>query len=159
MEQVMFGAGCFWGVELGFSQLEGVIETAVGYSGGHDDAPTYERVCSGTTQHAEVVYLKYDPEIISFEKLLNVFWHGHDPTQINRQGPDVGTQYRSTIYYYSNEQRELAESTKAILDASGEFGAPIATELAAAQAFYPAEDYHQQYFAKRGMTSCGFKVH
>lgn len=159
MEQVMFGAGCFWGVELGFSQLEGVIKTAVGYSGGHDAAPTYERVCSGTTNHAEVVHIQYDPAIISFEKLLDVFWHGHDPTQVNRQGPDVGTQYRSTIYYYTDEQRTVAESSKTALDASGEFGAPIATKIEPAQSFHLAEEYHQQYFEKRGMTSCGFKVH
>jgi peptide-methionine (S)-S-oxide reductase len=158
MEQVMFGAGCFWGVELGFSQLEGVIETAVGYSGGHDDAPTYERVCSGTTMHTEVVLVTFDPDRISYERLLEVFWRGHDGTQVNRQGPDVGTQYRSAIYYYTEAQKVLAEATKAALDASGALHAPIATEIAPAQVFYPAEDYHQQYFEKRGMTSCGFTV-
>ena len=158
MEQAMFGAGCFWGVELGFSQLEGAVETAVGYSGGTDEAPTYERVCSGSTLHTEVVYMTFDPAVVSYERLLDVFWHGHDPTQLNRQGPDVGTQYRSAIYYYSDAQRALAESTKATLEESGELSVPIATEISPAQAFYPAEDYHQQYFAKRGMSSCAFTV-
>lgn len=158
MEQAMFGAGCFWGVELGFSQLDGVVETAVGYSGGTDEAPTYEHVCSGATLHTEVVYLKFDPAVVSYEGLLDVFWHGHDPTQVNRQGPDVGTQYRSAIYYYTDEQRALAESTKMALEQNGELSAPVATEISPAQPFYPAEDYHQQYFAKRGMSSCAFTV-
>lgn len=158
MEQAMFGAGCFWGVELGFSQLDGVLETAVGYSGGTDEAPTYEKVCAGVTLHTEVVYLKYDPKLVSYERLLDVFWNGHDPTQLNRQGPDVGTQYRSAIYYYTEEQRALAESSKAALDQSGTLSAPIATEITSVPTFYPAEDYHQQYFAKRGTSSCAFKV-
>ncbi len=158
MEQAMFGAGCFWGVELGFSQLPGVVETAVGYSGGTTDAPTYEHVCSGTTMHTEVVHLRFDPAIITYQRLLDVFWRGHDASQINRQGPDVGTQYRSAVYYFTEEQRALAEATKMAYDISGEFDAPIATEITPAPTFHRAEDYHQKYFELRGMTSCHFTV-
>lgn len=158
MEQAMFGAGCFWGVELGFSQLDGVLETAVGYSGGTDETPTYEKVCAGVTLHTEVVYMTFDPAVVPYERLLEVFWNGHDPTQVDRQGVDVGTQYRSAIYYYTEEQRTLAESSKAALDQSGDLAAPIATEITPAPTFYPAEEYHQQYFAKRGTSSCAFKV-
>lgn len=155
MQEAMFGAGCFWGVELGFSQLDGVVETAVGYSGGTEDNPTYESVCSGLSGHTEVVHLQFDPAVITYERLLDVFWHGHDPTQLNRQGPDVGTQYRTAIYYYDDGQRALAESSKATLEQGG---VSIATEISPAPVFYSAEEYHQQYFAKRGMQSCAFTV-
>lgn len=158
MERAMFGAGCFWGVETGFRQLDGVLDAAVGYSGGVTESPTYETVCSGSTNHVEVVYLEYDPEVVSFERLVEVFWNGHDPTQVNRQGPDVGTQYRSAIYYYTVAQRDTAEASKKAEDASGRLSTPIATEILPAQEFYRAEEYHQQYFAKRGIESCHFQV-
>ena len=155
----MFGAGCFWGVELGFSQMEGVHEAYSGYSGGAVDNPTYEQVCTGTTEHAEVVLVEYDPEIVSFDRLLEVFWNGHDPTTPNRQGPDVGTQYRSAIYYYTDEQKEKAEASMKALNESGRFPNPVVTEIAPAKQFYMAEDYHQKYFEKRGIASCHFQVH
>lgn len=158
MERAMFGAGCFWGVETGFRQVEGVVDAAVGYSGGKTDNPTYEQVCTGLTEHTEVVYVEYDPEVVSFERLVDVFWNGHDPTQVNRQGPDVGTQYRSAIYYYTDEQRDIAEASKKAVDASGSLRAPIATEILPAREFYRGEEYHQQYFAKRGIESCHFQV-
>ena len=158
MERAMFGAGCFWGVETGFRQVEGVVDAAVGYSGGKTDNPTYEQVCTGLTEHTEVVYVEYDPEVVSFERLVDVFWNGHDPTQVNRQGPDVGTQYRSAIYYYTDEQRDIAETSKKAVDASGSLRAPIATEILPAREFYRGEEYHQQYFAKRGIESCHFQV-
>ncbi|HIA47879.1 MAG TPA: peptide-methionine (S)-S-oxide reductase MsrA [Candidatus Hydrogenedentes bacterium] len=158
MEKAMFGAGCFWGVETGFRQVEGVLDATVGYSGGGTEDPTYEQVCSGTTNHAEVVYLEYDPAIVSYERLLEVFWNGHDPTQLNRQGPDVGTQYRSAVYYYTDAQRDTAESSRKQEDESGRLRAPIATEILPAQEFYRGEEYHQQYFAKRGIQSCHFEV-
>ena len=158
MERAMFGAGCFWGVETGFRQVEGVVDAAVGYSGGKTDNPTYEQVCTGLTEHTEVVYVEYDPEVVSFERLVDVFWNGHDPTQVNRQGPDVGTQYRSAIFYYTDEQRDIAEASKKAVDASGSLRAPIATEILPAREFYRGEEYHQQYFAKRGIESCHFQV-
>ena len=158
MERVMFGAGCFWGVETGFRLLDGVLDAVVGYAGGNTDAPTYEDVCSGTTNHTEVVCVEYDPEVVSFERLLEVFWNGHDPTTLNRQGPDAGTQYRSAIYYYTDEQRDAAEASKKAEDASGRLSAPIVTEILPAQTFYRGEEYHQQYFAKRGIASCHFPV-
>lgn len=157
METVMFGAGCFWGIEVKFRNTPGVIDAPVGYSGGHTENPTYKQVCGGDTGHAEVVQVTYDPAVISFEELLEVFWTCHDPTQVNRQGPDVGTQYRSAIFHTTEAQREAAEKSKAALDASGKLRRPVATEIAPAKPFYPAEEYHQRYLEKRGLASCGTK--
>jgi len=150
-EKATFAAGCFWGVESAFRQLlgKGVVSTRVGYTGGHTSNPTYQDVCSHTTGHAEAVEVEYDPGKIGYEKLLEVFWSIHDPTTLNKQGPDVGDQYRSAIFYHSPEQRGLAEKSKAELDKSGQFKRPIVTEITQAGVFYPAEDYHQQYFEKR----------
>ena len=144
-----FGAGCFWGVEETFAKVPGVMSTQVGYSGGTVENPTYEDVCSGRTGHAEVVEVEYDPEEVSYEKLLEVFWDVHDPTTLNRQGFDIGTQYRSAIYYHSPEQREAAEASKKQLQESGRFARPVVTEVTHASAFYRAEDYHQRYLEKR----------
>jgi peptide-methionine (S)-S-oxide reductase len=147
-----FGAGCFWGVEAAFRQIEGVTATRVGYSGGTLDNPTYEDVCSHTTGHAEVVEVTYDAEKVSYDDLLKVFWHKHDPTQLNRQGWDVGDNYRSVIFVHDDEQREAALRSKAQEQVN--WRAPIVTQVEPAQAFYEAEDYHQQYLEKRGSSSC-----
>lgn len=155
VERVMFGAGCFWGVEARFMQLEGVTATAVGYSGGRTENPTYKQVCTDTTGHAEVVYVEYDPSRIGFEKLLDVFFTAHDPTQVNRQGPDVGSQYRSAIYYYTPAQQAAAVATRQRLEAAGRFKRPIATQVEPAGEFWKAEEYHQKYLQKRGLTTCG----
>lgn len=154
MAKATFGAGCFWGVEVTFRQLEGVLDAQVGYMGGHLVNPTYQDVCTGTTGHAEVLQVEFDPEQISYEALLDIFWKAHDPTQLNRQGPDVGTQYRSGIYYEDEAQRATAEASRASLEQSGQHSDPIATEIAAASEFYRAEEYHQQYLEKRGLGSC-----
>ncbi|QPJ64683.1 MAG: peptide-methionine (S)-S-oxide reductase MsrA [Candidatus Nitrohelix vancouverensis] len=154
MEKATFGAGCFWGIEEVFRSTPGVRSTAVGYCGGHMPEPTYEMVCTGGTGHAEVVQLEFDPDQVSYEQLLDVFWANHDPTTLNRQGPDVGTQYRSAIYYHSDEQEALASQSKAKQDESGRFRNPIVTEIETAPAFYRAEEYHQQYLAKRGLGKC-----
>ncbi|MBX3411844.1 MAG: peptide-methionine (S)-S-oxide reductase MsrA [Pirellulales bacterium] len=154
MEKAMFGAGCFWGVEETFRQLPGVTATAVGYSGGRTQNPTYQEVCSDTTGHAEVVEIEFDPAHISYEQLLDVFWQNHDPTTRNRQGPDFGSQYRSAIFYHHEAQREAAQRSKEKLDASGRFPRRIVTEITPAGAFYRAEEYHQQYLQKRGLGSC-----
>lgn len=151
MEKATFGAGCFWGVESTFQKLEGVKSTAVGYLGGETENPTYEEVCTGTTGHAEVVQLEFDPDVISFDTLLDVFFQAHKPTTLNRQGPDIGTQYRSAVFYHSDEQRELAEAAKQKWDASGKYDKPIVTEITPTSDFYRAEEYHQNYFAKRGI--------
>ena len=148
-----FGAGCFWGVEETFAKVPGVMSTQVGYSGGTLENPTYEEVCSGRTGHAEVVEVEYDPQEVSYEKLLEVFWDVHDPTTLNRQGFDIGTQYRSAIYYHSPEQREAAEASKKQLQESGRFARPIVTEVTPASSFYRAEDYHQRYLEKRRLGS------
>jgi len=150
-EVATFAAGCFWGVESAFRELigKGVISTKVGYTGGHTKNPTYEQVCTHTTGHAESVEVTFDPAKISYQKLLNVFWSIHDPTTPNRQGPDVGDQYRSAIFYHSDQQRKLAEESKAELEKSGKYRNPVVTEITKAGVFYPAEDYHQQYFEKR----------
>ncbi len=153
-ELATFGAGCFWGVEETFRKLSGVIETAVGYMGGSTERPTYEQVCSSRTGHAEVLQLTYDPDKISYEELLNIFWQSHNPTTLNRQGPDVGTQYRSAIFYHTPEQKEIAEKSKEGLGKSGKWKAPIVTEITPAQNFWKAEDYHQKYLMKRGEDSC-----
>jgi peptide-methionine (S)-S-oxide reductase len=154
-ETASFAAGCFWGVEAAFRELKGVVETTVGYMGGHTKDPNYNEVCTGTTGHAETLQLKYDPDEISFEKLLEVFWNKHDPTTKNRQGPDIGEQYRSIIFYHNPEQKKLAEESKEKLDSSGKYRNPVVTEIIPARTFYPAEDYHQQYLEKRGRKFCG----
>ena len=154
METATFGAGCFWGVEAAFRQLPGVTRTAVGYLGGTLKNPTYKDVCTGRTGHAEVVEVTYDPARVSYEDLLNVFWTNHNPTTLNRQGPDVGTQYRSAIFYHSDAQRDLATASKNAMGQSGKFRQPIVTEITPATPFYVAEDYHQQYLEKRGLASC-----
>jgi peptide-methionine (S)-S-oxide reductase len=154
----IFGAGCFWGVESAFRALDGVIDVAVGYAGGTVDQPTYRMVCSGKSGHAEVVRVEYDPSRVSFEKLLDLFWQIHDPTTLNRQGPDIGTQYRSVIFYSDRRERAVAEESKRRLDESGKFRRPIVTEIAPAAEFYPAEDYHQRYYEKMGIApSCGIR--
>jgi peptide-methionine (S)-S-oxide reductase len=154
MEIATFGAGCFWGVEAAFREVPGVVETAVGYAGGHFENPTYKDVCSDHTGHAEVVQVKFDPERVSYEQLLEVFWRVHDPTQLNRQGPDVGSQYRSAIYFHSPQQEAAARASKEKLEKSGRFLRPIVTEIAPAGTFWRAEEYHQQYLEKRGIRSC-----
>lgn len=153
----MFGAGCFWGVEAAFRQVEGVKATAVGYAGGHVDHPTYKQVCSDSTGHAEVVQVEYDPSVVSYDKLLDVFWKEHDPTQVNRQGPDIGYQYRSVIFYTTPEQEAAARASKERLEKSGEYNRPIATSIEAAPTFWKAEEYHQQYLEKRGLSTCRIK--
>jgi len=153
-EKATFGAGCFWGVEATFRQLPGVLGTSVGYAGGTLTNPTYRDVCSGRTGHAEVVEVVYDPARISYDDLLTVFWDNHDPTQKDRQGPDIGKQYRSAIFYHTPEQQATAARSKAAREASGRHRRPIATEITAASPFYVAEDYHQQYLEKRGLSSC-----
>ena len=151
-KKATFGAGCFWGVEAAFRQLEGVEATRVGYAGGQLDNPTYEDVCSHTTGHAEVVEVTYDPEQVSYEQLLDVFWRKHDPTQLNRQGWDVGDQYRSVIFFHDSEQQEIATRSKA--QQQTRHRNPVVTVVEPAQTFYVAEDYHQQYLEKRGRSSC-----
>ena len=153
-EKATFGAGCFWGVETAFREIEGVTDAAVGYEGGELENPTYKQVCTGRTNHAEVVEIDFDPAQVSFEQLTRFFFELHDPTQVNRQGPDFGTQYRSAIFFHSPEQQATAERIKAELDASGAFRKPIATDITAAQTFYRAEEYHQQYLVKTGRASC-----
>ena len=152
--KAMFGAGCFWGVEAAFRKIPGVLATAVGYSGGHVANPTYRQVCSDSTGHAEVVEVEYDPARVSYEQLLAVFWESHDPTQLNRQGPDIGSQYRSVIFYYDEAQKAAAEASKAALEASGRYRRPIVTAIEPAGTFWRAEEYHQQYLEKRGLTTC-----
>jgi peptide-methionine (S)-S-oxide reductase len=153
-ELATFGAGCFWGVEVTFRNTPGVRDAIVGYLGGTLANPTYKDVCTGRTGHAEVVQVEYDPTEVTYDKLLDVFWENHDPTTLNRQGPDVGTQYRSAIFYHTPEQKRVAEESKASLEASKRFRRPIVTEITEASTFYPAEDYHQRYLEKRGLASC-----
>src|SRR5713226_690102 len=150
MAKATFAAGCFWGVEATFRQLPGVTSTRVGYIGGNSPNPTYKQVCTDTTGHAEAVEIDYDPAQLSYDKLLEVFWENHDPTQLNRQGPDWGKQYRSAIFFHSPEQEAIAKKSKAALEASGKFKWPIATESTPAGTFYRAEEYHQRYLEKRG---------
>jgi peptide-methionine (S)-S-oxide reductase len=152
-ETAMFGAGCFWGVEGVLKQIPGVLKTECGYAGGHTKNATYKEVCAHDTGHAEVVRIEFDPSKVSYEKLVGKFFKFHDPTQINRQGPDVGSQYRSAIFYYSPEQKATAEAVKAKLDKSGKYSRPIATEVAAAGEFWRAEEYHQDYFNKNGLEN------
>ncbi len=149
-----FGAGCFWGVELVFRKIKGVVSTAVGYSGGKTKNPGYNEVCSDTTGHAEVVQLEYDPKQVSYDKLLDVFWNNHNPTQVNRQGPDFGSQYRSVIFYHDEKQKQEAIKSKQKLEQSGKFKKKIATEIVLFKEFYKAEEYHQQYLEKKGLFGC-----
>ena len=159
MEKATLGAGCFWCVEAIFQNLSGVSSVISGYTGGHVDNPTYNQVCSGTTGHAEVAQVTFDPEVISFEEILEVFWQTHDPTTLNRQGNDVGTQYRSVIYYHHQDQKLAAEKAKQELELAGIWPAPIITEIAPMGTFYPAEDYHQNYFNQNGnQPYCQFVI-
>jgi len=155
-EIATFGAGCFWGVEAAFQRVPGVLDTAVGYTGGHTESPSYQDVCTDETGHAEVVQVTYDPAKVTFEQLLQVFWGIHDPTQLNRQGPDVGTQYRTAIFFHSPEQEAVAKKSREALEASGKLRRHIATEITPAGKFYRAEEYHQKYLQKRGAASCHF---
>ena len=152
--KVTFGEGCFWGVEAAYRQIPGVLSTAVGYLGGTLENPTYHDVCSGRTGHAEVVQVTYDPSRVTYDDLLTVFWENHDPTTLNRQGPDIGTQYRSAIFYHDDAQKEAAIASKDEREKSGRYRRPIVTEITPASEFYMAEDYHQQYLEKRGLSSC-----
>jgi peptide-methionine (S)-S-oxide reductase len=154
LEKATFAAGCFWGVEAAFRQIPGVVATRVGYTGGHTDDPTYERVCSHTTGHAEAVEVTFDPERVSYEQLLDVFWTNHNPTTKNRQGFDIGDQYRSAVFFHSREQQEAAERTKEAVEAKLHWPKKVVTEIVPAPEFYEAEDYHQRYLEKRGSSSC-----
>jgi peptide-methionine (S)-S-oxide reductase len=154
LEKATFGAGCFWGVEVAFRQVPGVVETAAGYLGGTLANPTYQDVCTGRTGHAEVVEITYDPERVPYEDLLNVFWVSHDPTTLNRQGPDRGTQYRSAIFYYDEGQKNAALASKEKWNATDRFGGRIVTEITPATTFYRAEEYHQRYLEKNGLAGC-----
>ncbi|MCK5208148.1 MAG: peptide-methionine (S)-S-oxide reductase MsrA [Cyclobacteriaceae bacterium] len=159
LELATFGSGCFWCIEAIFQRVEGVEKVVSGYSGGHVKNPTYKEVCQGTTGHAEVCQLSYDPDIVSFEELLEVFWQTHDPTTLNRQGNDVGTQYRSAVFYHNDQQKALAEKYKEKLDESGAFKDPIVTEIKAYKSMYVAEDYHQNYFNENGSQPyCSFVI-
>jgi len=154
LERATFGAGCFWGVEAAFRQIQGVVSTQVGYAGGRTPAPTYEQVCSGRTGHAEAVEVTFDPTRVTYDQLLRAFWENHDPTTPNRQGPDVGEQYRSVIFTHSPAQDAAAKASLAALEAAKRFRRPIVTQIVPAGPFYRAEEYHQQYLEKRGLASC-----
>lgn len=154
METATFGAGCFWGVESALREVPGVVDAAVGYMGGTVDHPTYQQVCTDRTGHAEVVQVTFDPAQVSYEKLLKVFFAIHDPTQLNRQGPDRGTQYRSVIFYHSPEQQAVATAMLDTIQASGRYPRPVVTQLAPATTFWRGEEYHQRYFEKHGLPSC-----
>lgn len=154
MAKATFGAGCFWGVQLRFQQVPGVTGTAAGFEGGATERPSYRDVCTDATGHAEVVEIDYDPAKVSYQQLLDLFFELHDPTQLNRQGPDWGTQYRSVVFFHSEEQEAAAKETIARLTAEKRYAKPIVTQVAPAQSFWRAEDYHQHYLEKRGMTSC-----
>jgi peptide-methionine (S)-S-oxide reductase len=153
-EKATFAAGCFWGVEEEFRKLDGVLNTAVGYEGGHTESPSYKDVCTDSTGHAEVVQVEYDLSKVSYQRLAELFFASHDPTQVNRQGPDYGTQYRSAIFVHTPEQGKIAREVKSALESSGKFRKPIATDIVPAQTFWRAEEYHQQYLAKRGLSHC-----
>jgi peptide-methionine (S)-S-oxide reductase len=159
LDTALFGAGCFWCVEAMFQRLDGVVKVESGYAGGHALNPTYKEVCTGTTGHAEVCRITFDPKEISYETLLSIFWQTHDPTTLNRQGNDVGTQYRSSIFYYNDVQKQLAEKYKTELNASGAFSSSIVTEIIAVSNYYPAEDYHQNYYNQNSEQSyCQFVI-
>ena len=153
-EKATFAAGCFWGVEATFRAVPGVIDAPVGYTGGSKDEPTYREVCSGNTGHAEAVEVTYDPDIVTFEQLLEVFWNNHNPTTLNRQGPDRGTQYRSAVFFHTPEQEQIATASKEALDKSEKFKDPVVTEISPATTFWRAEEYHQRYFEKQGISHC-----
>jgi peptide-methionine (S)-S-oxide reductase len=155
-QKATFAAGCFWGVESAFRTVDGVVDTQVGYTGGTTANPTYKEVCAGRTGHAEAIEITFDPDKISYETLVGLFFRLHDPTQVNRQGPDVGTQYRSAIFFQTLEQKEIAERVKTALDASGKYKRPVATQIAPAGPFWRAEEYHQRYFEKNGGPVCHF---
>ena len=150
MEKATFAAGCFWGIETAYRRLEGVLDVAVGYEGGSTDNPSYQDVCTGQTGHAEVVEVDYDPEKISYDELLEVFWNIHDPTTLNRQGPDIGTQYRSAIFFHNEDQKKKAELSKSSKQSEGTYPDGIVTEITPHKTFYRAEEYHQRYFEKMG---------
>ncbi|MCE5296552.1 MAG: peptide-methionine (S)-S-oxide reductase MsrA [Euryarchaeota archaeon] len=154
MKKAAFAAGCFWGVESVFREIEGVIDARVGYMGGNVNEPTYKLVCTNKTGHAETIEISYAPDLVSYERLLETFWKMHDPTQLNRQGVDVGSQYRSMIFYYDEGQKEEALDSKKKLQASGKYDMPIVTEIVPASKFWPAEEYHQRYNEKHGIKSC-----
>ena len=154
MEKATFGAGCFWGIEAAFRQVRGVTSTTVGYMGGTLKNPTYQDVCTGRTGHAEVVQVEFDPAQVSYEQLLAVFWENHDPTTLNRQGPDVGTQYRSAIFFHTPEQEAAAKASMDAFGRSGRYKRPVVTEIKPAPEFWRAEEYHQQYLEKRGVSHC-----
>ena len=157
-EKAAFAAGCFWGVEKFFQKLPGVVSTTVGYTGGTTKDPSYEEVCTGRTAHTEAVQIEFDPGKVRYEDLLELFWRMHDPTTLNRQGPDVGTQYRSAIYFYTPAQEAAAKRSKDLLDKSGIFGAPIVTEILPVGPFYRAEEYHQQYLQKNPLGYCSHRL-
>ncbi len=157
MQKATFAAGCFWGVEAAFRQVKGVLSTSVGYMGGTFKNPTYEDVCTDQTGHAEAVQVEYDPSQVSYDELLELFWKIHDPTAFNRQGPDVGTQYRSGVFFHNPEQEAAAQASKEKLQRSGAYQRPIVTEITPASEFYRAEEYHQQYLEKRGLGHCTIK--
>ena len=154
MEKATFAAGCFWGVEAEFRQTPGVSDAIVGYTGGNTENPTYEQVCRDNTGHAEAVEVTFDPDVVSFEGLLDVFWNIHNPTTLNRQGPDVGSQYRSAIFFHSEDQKQQALDSKEQLQASNKYANPVVTQIAPAEVFYRAEEYHQRYFEKNGLGHC-----
>ncbi len=156
MGKATFAAGCFWGVEEAFRQVKGVTSTAVGYTGGHTKNPTYKDVCSDTTGHAEAVEVTYDPKRVTYDQLLEIFWKNHDPTTLNRQGPDHGSQYRSAVFFHNAEQEKAAKASKEKLAKSGQYERPIVTEIVPATEFWRAEEYHQQYLAKKGLSHCKF---
>ena len=153
-EKATFGAGCFWGIEAAFRELDGVIGTAVGYAGGSLENPTYQDVCGDRSGHAEVVEVEFDPSRVSYEKLLDLFWSSHDPTTVNRQGPDIGSQYRSAIFFHNPEQEAAALQSMEALERSGSYRNPVVTEITPAPKFYRAEEYHQRYLEKRGLAHC-----
>jgi len=158
MAKATFAAGCFWGVEATFRQIPGVTSTRVGYTGGRTENPTYKDVCTDGTGHAEAVEVEFDPAVARYDELLEIFWENHDPTQLNRQGPDWGSQYRSVIYFHTPEQEAAARASKDSLENAHRYPKPIVTQIVPAVTFYPAEDYHQQYLEKRGMASCHVKA-
>jgi len=154
MEKAIFAAGCFWGVEAAFRKIKGVSSAICGYTGGTMQDPSYKDVCTGRTGHAEAVEVEFDPNVVTYEELLNAFWNMHDPTTLNRQGPDIGSQYRSGIFYNNAQQQVAAQASKAAMDSSGKLGRPIVTEITAASPFYRAEEYHQRYHEKHGIAHC-----
>ncbi len=158
MAKATFAAGCFWGVEATFRQIPGVTSTRVGYIGGRTENPTYKEVCTDGTGHAEAVEVEFDPAVARYDELLKIFWENHDPTQLNRQGPDWGSQYRSAIYFHTPEQEAAARSSKDALEKSHRYSKPIVTQIVPAVTFYPAEEYHQQYLEKRGQATCHVKA-